>query len=286
MQLSRDGEPVSSYESEYSNKKIVIGIDSSKSNTAIVVGDSNGNVYHDYELSGAGSEVDVYDFCRDMRRELKSLFKGADILKVGIEDIITKKSKGNVGMEIHQSRYKITAVFDNIIFLFDDYFGIMPTRVNNWAWKSTILPEEYRTKDHKKGSKDWFDSIGNRWSGRKDDVTDAVCIYYYLLKTNPIKPVYTISETKPAQYKLDYDFWIFPEDFTMPNEAKEFVIENNDSLEHNLDMIAQSINSEFGYVRVNTEMIPIDWIYNGRLKWNDQFKYKRNSKEVIVVVNC
>ena len=283
MQLSIDGEHVSSYEPMYSGKKIVIGIDSSKSNTAITVGDSMGNVYHDHELSGAGGDVNVYDFCRDMRRELKSLFKGADILKVGIEDIITKKEKGYRGIEIHQSRYKITAVFDNLIFLFDDYFGIMPTLVNNWAWKAAILPEEYRTKDHKKGSLDWFNAIGNRWAGRKDDVTDSVCIYYYLLKVNPVKPIYTIRETSPSN--ISYACSIFPDTFTMPDSAKEFIIDNTDSLEHNLAMIAEMLGKEFGYVKVSTEMIPIDWIYSDRLKYNNTVKFQRNAKEVLVVVN-
>lgn len=283
MQLSIDGERVLSYEPSYSGKKIVIGIDSSKSNTAIVVGDTNGNVYHDYEMSGAGSDINVYDFCRDMRRELKSLFKGADILKVGIEDIITKKGKGNMSLEVHQSRYKITAVFDNLIFFFDEFFDVMPVLIPNWSWKSGILPEEYRKKDHKKGSKDWFDAIGNRWAGRKDDVTDAVCIYFYLLKSHPVKPIYSIKETKPAN--ISYECSIFPAEFVMPDSAKEFVIENSDSLQHNLDMIAQSIDSEFGYVRVSTEMIPIDWIYSNRLKYNNNVKYKRKSDEVIVVIN-
>ena len=48
-------------------------------------------ISYDYEISGAGEDTDVYDLCTYTRKQLKSLFYEADILFVGIEDIITKK---------------------------------------------------------------------------------------------------------------------------------------------------------------------------------------------------
>ena len=136
MKLYRNGIEVSNYEPLYANKKIIIAIDSSKSNSGIIVGDTVGHVLDDFEISGSGAGVDVHDLCRETRAQLKNLFRGADILLVGIEDIITKKEKGYKGIEIHQSRAKITTVWNNFIFFFDEFFDIMPVLVNNWSWKS------------------------------------------------------------------------------------------------------------------------------------------------------
>lgn len=283
MELFRNGVKVQNYEPLYSNKKIIIAIDSSKSNSAIVVGDTVGHVLDDFEISGSGAGTDVYDLCRETRTQLKNLFQGSDILLVGIEDIITKKEKGYKGMEIHQSRAKITTVWNNFIFFFDEFFGIMPILVNNWSWKSGILPERYRTKEHDKGSKDWFMSLGNQWADRKDDVTDAVCIYMYLLKTMNIKPTYEVKEIQPPMYSYEYS--IYPTSMDMPKSVKTFIIANNASLEHNIGTISNSLeNKQLGYVKVPIEYVPIDWLYSRALKYSAKYTYERNTEHVYIVV--
>lgn len=284
MILSRNGERVSEYTPEYGGKKIVIAIDSSKSNTAIVIGDTEGHVLNDYEISGAGTETDVYDLCRDTRNALRQLLHGADIQLIGIEDIITKKESGYSGIEIHQSRAKITAVFNNLIFFFDEVFGIMPRFVPNQSWKHSVLPEEYRKRTHKKGSKDWFDDLGNRWAGRKDDVTDAVCIYIFLMKTEKIEVEYSVKETKPAE--CSYTFGIFPISFeSYLKNYKKFRIENNDSVEHNMDTIASQLEQgEYGYFLIDIGLLPIDWIYSSKLNYNAMATYAREDKNVYIAV--
>ena len=284
MNIYKNGVMVDSYMPLYGGKKIIVAIDSSKSNTAMIVGDEYGNILDDYEISGAGGNVDVYDLVKDTRAQLKTLFQGAEIILVGIENIITKNEKGYKGIEIHQSRYKITAVFDNLIFYFQEFHNIMPKLINNQEWKAAVLPEEYRKRDHKKGSKDWFMSIGNRWADRKDDITDAVCIFTYLLKTSEIKVTYKLKETRPA--RNTYSIGIFPSKMEMPKGSKEFIIENKDSLEHNLAMISNNINdNQIGYIRVDLDLVPIDWIYSDRLKYNSKITYNRNEKDVILAVS-
>lgn len=283
MNIYKNGVLVDEYIPTYGNRKIVVAIDSSKSNSAIAVADEFGNILDDYEISGAGSETDVYDLCAFTRMQLKSLFMGADILLVGIEDIITKKEKGYKGIEIHQSRYKITAVFDNFIFLFEEFFGIRPIRVNNWDWKVAILPEEYRKRTHDKGSKDWFDDLRNRWAGRKDDVTDVVCICMYLFKQKKIKAVYELKETAPTSVK--YNYAIMPVRVALPNGAKEFVINNNDTLEHNIATVANSItDGQVGVLKVKTEDVPFEWLYSDRLRYSSQLKFQRVEKELLIIV--
>lgn len=283
MILSRNGEHVVEYMPEYGGKKIIIAIDSSKSNTAIAVSDVNGHILNDYEISGAGSDVDVYDLCRDTREALRQLFRGADIQLVGIEDIITKKENAYKGLEVHQSRAKITAVFNNLIFLFDDTFHIMPKLVPNQSWKAAILPEEYRKRTHKKGSKDWFDELGNRWAGRKDDVTDVICILLYLLKTEEVKVEYSIKDTKPAEYGYTYE--IYPYSTSALDKCKKFIIENDDTLEHNMDTVVCSLEQgELGYFSIDISKVPLDLIYSDKLKSSALAAFTKTDKEVNVIV--
>lgn len=284
MNIFKNGELVYSYVPTYGGQKIRVAIDSSKTNTAIAVGDCNGNILDDYELSGAGADVDVYQFCWDMRRELKSLFTGADVISVGIEDIITKnEKKGYKGISVHQSRAKITAVFDNLIFFFQDNHNITPRRINNQSWKSAVLPEEFRTREHKKGSKDWFQYIGNKWADRKDDVTDVVCIFMYMCMTEKVKPVYDIKETFPS--KFTYSVGLLPKSYPIDNSFKEFVIKNNDSLEHNADTISNNLEKgQYGYAVIPVSSVPIEWIYSDKLKYTATYKYGRNESELILIV--
>lgn len=283
MELYRNGIKVSNYEPLYSNKKIIISIDSSKTNSAIIVGDTMGHILDDFEIKGGGNQVDVHDLCRETRAQLKNLFHGADILLVGIEDIITKKEKGYKGIEIHQSRLKITTVWNNFIFFFDEFFGIMPVLVNNWAWKSGVLPEKYRTKDHDKGSKDWFKSLGNQWADRSDDVTDAVCIFLYLRQTMNIKPVYEIKEIQPPTH--EYEIALYPDSLTISDKMKVFEIVNNETLEHNLGTMSNMLDiNQIGCVKVPIESIPIEWIYSDALKYSAQCNYERETDWIYIVI--
>ena len=283
MKLSKNGDVVHEYIPSYSGRKIIIGIDSSKSNTAIVVGDEQGNILDDYEISGAGSDIDVYELCWDTRKVLTSLFNGAEILKVGIENIITKNEKGYKGIEVHQSRAKITAVFDNLIFFFQDKHNIMPALINNQEWKAAMLPEEYRKRSHKKGSKDYFIDIGSFWGERKDDVTDAVLIYKYVVKRSDFKVTYSIRETLP--YHNKYAWGIYPKTMKFGSNIKEFIIDNNESLEHNLNTVANRIElKEVGIIRYPTDKLSINDIYSDKLKYTAQSTYSLGDDEVILVI--
>lgn len=283
MILSKNGESVYNYAPVYSGRKIVVGIDSSKSNTAIVVGDEKGNILDDYEISGAGSDVNVYQLCWDTRRALSTLFDNAEILKVGIENIITKQEKGYKGIEVHQSRAKITAVFDNLIFFFQDRHNIMPELINNQEWKAATLPEEYRKRTHKKGSKDFFMDIGSPWGNRKDDVTDAVMIYKYVVSKSNFKITYSVTETTP--YSNKYAWGIYPKSMKFEGRVKEFIIENTDTLEHNLNSIANRLDvNEIGITRYDSSLLDINDIYSDKLQFTANCRYEMGDSEVIILV--
>lgn len=283
MEFYKNGIAVGSYSQTYGSMNVVVSIDSSKSNTAMMVWDEYGNPMDDYEISGAGSDVDVYDLCWQTRKELKNLFNGANILRVGIEDIITKNEKGYKGIEIHQSRYKITAVFDNLIFFFQEYHNQTPRRINNQAWKAGVLPEHLRKKDIHKGSKLFCEMLGNRWAGRKDDVTDCYCIGLYMFMTEKFESSYAIESTVP--FTGSYEFGIFPISFPIPANAKNFIIKNTDTLQHNIETIASRVRvGQPGCVKVVVGMLSIDDVYSDRVQYSKQYRYDKGCSEVLVVV--
>ena len=281
MILSKNGRVVTHYEPDFVGQNILIAIDSSKSNSAIAVGNEYREILADYEISGAGSDEDVYNLCWETRKQIKELFKGANIVAVGIEDIITKKSDNNFkGLDIHTSRAKITAVFDNFIFSFQEYFGIMPRRINNQEWKAAVLPEEYRKRDHKKGSKDYFNDTGSKYAGRKDDVTDAVCILTYLFSLTNLKLVTKINEVMPTS--ISYNYGVYPATTAMPGNAKEFELNIRHTIKQNMDSMANLLgkNAVYGYAKVPLDFIPIEWIYDGSFKK----VYPKGVTEVLLVI--
>ena len=285
--LKRDSVVVSQYLPEFIGMDIAIGIDSSKSNTAMIVGDPYGNILSDFEISGAGEDVDVYDLCKVTRDNLKSLFEGANIMAIGIEDIITKKEKGKenrgyAGIDIHTSRAKITAVFNNFIFFFEDYYHMRPDRINNWAWKSAILPEAYRTRDHDKGARDWYRDRGLPYGSRKDDVADAACIYQYIVQQKKFKPIVRVYNIEPKT--VNYDFYIVPQNFISPG-CIEFKCDNNCGYIDNMNTIANKLKpDEVGIMQWPLDRLEIEDIYNATLQCVAGSRFNRIDTNVYLLV--
>lgn len=283
IKFYKNGEQVSGYTTSYSGKNIIISIDSSKSNTAMFVWDEFGYPLDDYEISGEGADVEVFQLCWDTRIQLENLLKGAKVLLVGIEDIITKSEKGYRGIEYHQSRHKITAVYDNLVFFFQIYHNMTPKLINNQTWKSHVLPEEFRKRDYDKGSKDWCKALGNRWANRKDDVTDAYCIGLYLLMSEKIEAFYSVDFTEPA--KGTYTYGIFPSSFPLPAGSKKFVIKNNDTLQHNAATVSNKVDvGQPGVFTYPIDKLTLDELYSSEVLYNNEYKFNREDTSVQVIV--
>lgn len=262
MLLSKNGFVVGMYEPSYTGKKIAVAIDSSKTNTAIIVGDTYGNVLDDYELNGK-EDKDVLLLCKQERAALKSLFEGSKIQLVGIEDIITKKYDREKGspMDIHMSRFKITAVFMSLICFFQDVHQVTPELVNNQHWKTTVLPEEYRKRTHHKGSLDYMKDIGSKYANRKDDVTDAYCIYQFLAREHGYRNVVAIEE--PCAANREYHCGLYPMDTGIPATAKQFVYNPSLTFKQNCDTMIyhMGLKDEYGYAKVNVTDLTMEEIY-------------------------
>lgn len=279
MHVFKNGSEISDSEPLYPGEHIVIAIDSSKSNTAMIVGNTNWQILDDFEFNGSGKENDVYDVCRDTRVWLRKIFAGSIVEAVGIEDIVTTAVK-NKGMSMHESRAKITAIFNNYVFSFEDMYGQRPIFINNQAWKSHTLPEEYRKRDHDKGSKDYAIAIGSRYAHRSDDITDAVCIFKYMKMLVHLHVVNSIKQTKLTT--KNFSWYIVNNDFDT-SDMEAYYIDNGDTLLHNIETIAEVKTTRFGYLIANLRNLSISDIYSHTLKANNN-KFQMHTDKVKIVV--
>lgn len=263
LELLKNGMSLATFSSDFMGKHICIGIDSSKSDTGFVVGDCENNFLGAYEFKGGGNEVNVFTLCALIKQQLDILLEGAIIEKVGIEDIITKRQKGKdgnyatAGLETHESRMKITAVWTRFIFYFQDR-GIDPMLINNQAWKAAILPEGYNTRTMKKGSLQYYRAIGHPYGRLNDNVTDAACILQYVWAVgkpvvfHEIKQVYQFNgKKKLGLYQMDTDF---------PDQTKLYSYNVKFSFMDNINTICETLEEKYlmAVTVIPIEAIPVD----------------------------
>lgn len=268
---------------EFKGKKIIIAIDSSRTNTAITVDDEYGNKLADFEFGGS-AEDDIYEQCRWIRKILSTVFEEAKPVIVGIEDIITKKDgSGNgsvysAGINIHHSRAVITAVFNRIIFYFQDYHDITPELINNQHWKASVLPEEYRKRSHDKGSLDWHRDRRTNLANRSDDITDSDCIMEYLKMKHNISNAVKITD-ECENKSANYDYRIVPTSMNFSG-AKKFIDNPNIPINYKCNFIANRLKyNEMGYTFLDTKSLPIEVIYSKAYG-----KFEKFSNQVALLV--
>lgn len=254
IDLLKNNSQVKYFYSAYTGKDICIAIDSSKTNTALYVGDSGCNELDYYEIRGGGSDVDLWDLCKAQRCLVRELFKGASIKLIGIEDVITKH---NHGMEEHISRLAITAVFVSLISVFQDDFGIMPKLINNMAWKSEVLPPPYNTREFDKGSLAYHQHIRSKLANCTDDVTDAHSILMYMKKIYKGEMVTRIKA--PIACNISYKNIIVNCKATYPSNYIKFKFNEDLSYKQTMDyMVACVGDGQCGICEIPTAVIPTE----------------------------
>lgn len=262
---------VSSLDSRYAGKSICIGVDSSKSNTAISVTSRTYKVLDLIEFNGT-EDRDIYELIKEQRKALRIIFSGCKLVDGGIEDIITKKDETSGGqysesMKHHHSRHMITAVFISIIVLFQDLLDYTLTPISNQSWKAAVLPEELNRRGVYKGSVDYIKAEYPQYiTGNKDDDgADAICITKYMkMKAGMSKD--SIIEDIPDEVEFNvymFNYWLVSEDHE--SQAKGWTqFEYNQSL--SLEMNARAISNRLkisgvGWAFVDIELISIEDIY-------------------------
>jgi hypothetical protein len=192
--------------------QVVVAIDPSKTNCAMVVGDPGGDIISIVEMSGnnwsSGPVDDTTEYCSDMKDFISRYLDRVEIYSIGLEQAITKR-----GMEHHHSNMVLTEIRGTLLNLFLEKWGFHKEKVevNNWSWKRAILPEGYRSQNEK-GSKRYFSqylhdpTYDNYYEA---DVTDSLCIYKYLIRE--CKDMYEIACRKSEEPIKDFKYLIMPE---------------------------------------------------------------------------
>lgn len=248
----------------YEGKRVMVAIDSSKTNSAIVVNNEYGEMIDRIELNGkeAGTTLEaVLALCQQEREVLKVLFRGSTPFIVGIENIITKTNREyTTGMDTHMSRFKITAVFMSFISFFQDTFGITPELINNQTWKAAVLPEEFRSRDYHKGSLAYLRSIHSKYASCSDDVTDAICIMEYLKMKHEVRNIRRIEG--PEASRNSYQCWLVSLEQAKKYDGTLFAENPNMNVTQQAVVMANAIKpNAFAKCTLNIENVTFPEIY-------------------------
>ena len=256
MVIKVDNVTVNSLAPSFRGKPLLIAIDSSKTNTALVIEELDTGKETVVEIRGA-DEKDVKFLCKKTRDSLASLFQGSNIIYVGIEDIITKKNDGLTST--HEVRFKLTYIFSSLCILFEDKFNIGVNPINNQAWKTATIGKELNKRDIYKGSVEYISKTRPQYRGYTDDVTDALCIKEFIKQQNDFseyKEKSSIAEHAVYEYKavlMSYD---------TPGLNKKCVkvgYNYSQTIELNANHISNNARKgQYSYCKVDLDKISLD----------------------------
>ena len=161
---------------------VVIAIDPSKSNFAMVIGTPTGEIIETIEFSGnnrkRGPVMDTTEYCAQLRAFLREYLSRVRLYLVGVEAAITEQ-----GVNYHHSNMVLTEIRGNLLNLFKEEFKVRVTEVNNWSWKSHCLPKGYRSISEKGSKRFYVENYPNSPYSNyfEADMTDCLCIYKFLV---------------------------------------------------------------------------------------------------------
>lgn len=247
---------------------VVIVIDPGKTNMAMAIGSPSGTVLCIVQFSGAGRHIDNSDYCQDVKAFIKGFLKNVDIYDFGIEQAISKR-----GMNHHHSSMVLTEIRGSLIDLGYELTGKKPQELNNWSWKSYVLPEGYRSQSEKGSArylKDWYNLYGNA------DVTDALCMLTYI--TRDYRDTYVLRVTRAETPIVPFTVAIYPPSM-LNSKLRRFVYNPSLSIEENAVFYANRC-TDVGIAEVTVETLGIEEIY----KYATGFSSMDNITKVGVVV--
>ena len=224
---------------------VVVAIDPSKTNMGVAIGDTDRNIFAYLELSGKG--CDTTEYCIDLKKFFTKYLSKVHILSVGIEQAVQYK-----GYQYYHSQMVLTQIRATLLEFFLEHFHVKVNEINNYAWKGAILPDGYRGHSEK-GSQRWLAEQGI--TGLSDDVTDAICIYLYVVSLR-VEPAiqYCVVEEEPL---VPYKLCIVPDTFELQEDYPLYVYNPQISLHGN---ISYYINRNFKPFKLLT---PIEKLTTG-----------------------
>ncbi len=278
---------VARVEPMFTDQVIDIAVDPSKSHTGIVIATADDSRKVAIECLAGGSNVDVFEACAEIHIFMNTLLKGSTIRLAGVEDPITKDSyrvkdkngktvRINPGMETHENRLKLSAVFTTFMNVLRLNANHEIIRVNNNEWKASVLPAEFRTRDVGKGSNIWLPQVEPGFAGYDDNVTDAGCILLYLRKEYKAEKIVCKKQITGVELSLyKHDFVITD---NCMSEYPRFVYNSMLKFEENLAYVSNRVKGGLGIIEIPVSEIPVSVIYTER------FRPKKVDSDVFAVL--
>lgn len=241
--------------------EIVVAIDPSKTNMAVLIGSPFEEIYDIIEFSGnnrkRGPAMDTTIYCEQVREFLSKYLADANIYMVGVEAAISKK-----GLNFHHSNMVLTEIRGNILNFFLERFRIKVEEINNWSWKYAILPEGYRSQSEK-GSKrfmrDYYpESDLNDYF--EADVTDVYCIYKYMC-TKLCKGYNFVCCRREEPNENTRNFYIYPSTLTRVSGARVIVLNDHFSITDNVTYLCNRTNYALYTVIPDISKLSLEEIY-------------------------
>lgn len=243
--------------------QVVLCIDPSKTNCAMVIGDPGGEVISIVECSGnnwgTGKPQDTTVFCSELKEFISSYLSNVEMVAIGLEKAITKK-----GMEHHHSNMVLTEIRGALLNLFLEKWGFrtQDVEVNNWSWKRYVLPEGYRSQSEKGSIRYFSEYLGDKSYiyYHEADVTDCLCIYQYVIRD--MRNTYRIACTRAEKSSKKYMIGIMPADANV--KFREFDFNPSFSVEENVAFFANR-SLKHGQALVDIGRLTLDDIYKHAL---------------------
>lgn len=236
------------------DEPVLVVTDPSKQNMALLVG----TLYQTqviYEFSGKdynGKAIDTVDYCLQVREFITKLLANCRILEFSQEEAIDKG-----GLQYFKSSLVLRDIRAFSIVTAKDLTGKKPHFINNWTWKTDVLPDGYRGQKEKGSKRYLADFVDPIYAEYTDDVTDVICMYLHrrkvYLKDAKIRCVR--SEDKKNKYN-----YFITDISNMKSNMQEFQYNSNFSLTDNLNYFTNRAKGA-GYARIDLSKVsPIEMV--------------------------
>ncbi|MCM1215109.1 MAG: hypothetical protein NC548_11385 [Lachnospiraceae bacterium] len=265
---------------EYAGDVVVV-IDPSKTNMALIIGTPQRQILNVLEFSGnnrgRGPAMDTSLYCEELRCFLREYLRNCNLYTVGMEQAILKKGK----FVQYHSTMVLTEIRGALLNFFLEEFNVKVNEINNWSWKSGVLPDGYRS-NKEKGSKRFFqehlaDSPYAYYF--EADVTDCICMYWYLCDNYCSK--YSLYCNRVEKSLSGFTFSFVPFNSEVCAKLQEVIYNPRFTLEDNITYYTNRILNTF-CLEIDTVDVPISAVYGHSLLFDKSNLHDKKVKVVAV----
>lgn len=263
---------------EYAGDVVVV-IDPSKTNMALIVGTPKKEILNVLEFSGnnrgRGPAMDTSLYCEEIRAFLREYLKNCSLYTVGMEQAILPKGK----RAHYHSTMVLTEIRGTLLNFFLEEFNVRVNEINNWSWKAAILPDGYRSQNEKGSKRFFIEHLSDTPYANyfEADVTDCICMYWYLCDRYCSK--YSLYCNRVEKSLSGFSFSFVPFNSSVCDSLQEVLYNPRFSLEDNLAYYTNRILHTF-YLELDMVDVPVSKVYGHSLLFN---KSNLNDAKVKVV---